>query len=107
MCKRIVARIGGNFKGCLMDTQSSHVSRQFGDYRVVQQTAYGAFGSSYLGEHIHSGTRVHIKVWPARTKQEVEDFLAEARILAPLVHPNIIRVLAYGVEDDHTAFFVT
>ena len=90
-----------------MDTQSSHISRQFGEYRAVQLTGRGAFGSSYLGEHIHSGTRVHIKVWPARTKQEVEDFLAEARILAPLVHPNIIRVLASGVEDDHTAFFVT
>ena len=80
---------------------------QLGDYRLVLQLGAGAFGSSYLGEHIHSGTRVHIKVWPARTKQEVEDFFAEVRILAPLVHPNIIRVLDFGVKDEHTAFFVT
>jgi serine/threonine protein kinase len=73
----------------------------------MSRLSAGAFSSSYLAEHVHSGTLVHLKMWPARTKLEAEDFLAEARILAPLVHPNITRVLDFGVEDGHTAFFTT
>lgn len=81
--------------------------RQIGDYRLLNHLSAGAFSNDYLAEHIYSGRRVHLKVWPARTQQEVEDFLAEVRILAPLAHPNIIQVLASGVVDDHTAYFVT
>jgi serine/threonine protein kinase len=83
------------------------MERYFGNYRILSQLSMGAFGSGYLGEDMHSGKRVYIKAWPAKTKQEVEDFLAEARIMAPLVHPNIIRVLYSKVEDDNTAVFVT
>jgi serine/threonine protein kinase len=78
----------------------------FGNYRLLPQLGTGGFSNVHLGEDIHSGTQVCIKVWEAKTEKEAKEFLAEAYILNHLHHPNIIRVLDYGRVDD-TAFFVT
>ena len=75
---------------------------QVGNYRLVRVLSLGGFGTEYLGEHIDSGDRVYIKVWQTRSELLIKDLLAETRLLAPLVHPNIIRVLDFGVEDDGT-----
>jgi serine/threonine protein kinase len=82
------------------------MKEKLGKYRVLHPLVRGAFGQIYLGENIHSGTQSAIKVWEATTEEEIEGFLAEAHILARLVHPNIIRVLDFGI-DDNVAFFVT
>ena len=68
------------------------IGRELGNYRLIRLIGTGGFGGAYLGEHIHSGTQAVIKVLEVRTKEDAERFLAEARIIARLVHPNIIRV---------------
>jgi serine/threonine protein kinase len=59
-----------------------------------------------LGEHIHLGSQAAIKVLHGQlTRNEREKFLAEARMLVRLIHPHIVRVLEFGIEDK-TPFLV-
>ena len=85
---------------------TDRVGQQLGNYRLIRLLGEGGFAEVYLGEHIHLGTQAAIKVLHARlTSGDVEKFRTEARIIAHLVHPHIIRVLDFGVEDS-TPFLV-
>ncbi len=83
-----------------------YIGRQLGNYRVVRLLGEGAFAQVYLGEHIYLGTQAAIKVLNAQAASyPMDSFRAEARNIARLVHPNIVRVLEFGVEG-HTPFLV-
>nr|HET6904249.1 protein kinase [Ktedonobacteraceae bacterium] len=74
--------------------------QQFGNYRLLHLLGQGGFADVYLAEHIHLGTQAAIKVLSIRlTSDNVEHFRTEARTIARLVHPHIVRVLDFGVED--------
>jgi serine/threonine protein kinase len=81
--------------------------QKLGNYRVIRSIGQGGFADIYLGEHIYLKTLVAIKVLKAKVanEDELEDFLWEARTIAHLVHPHIIRVLDFGI-DDRTPFLV-
>ncbi len=82
------------------------VGQQLGNYRLVRLLGEGGFAEVYLGEHIHLGTEAAIKVLTAKlTTDEIEQFRNEARTIARLKHPHIIRVLDFGV-DNGTPFLV-
>jgi eukaryotic-like serine/threonine-protein kinase len=72
-----------------------------GHYRLVSQIGRGGFAEVYLGEHIHLGTTAAIKVLDSSfiNPDETELFLREARTIANLQHPNILRILDFGISD--------
>ncbi len=72
-----------------------------GNYRLIRLLGSGGFAEVYLGEHIHLGTQAAIKVLSTQlvTAGEVEKFRQEARTIATLVHPNIVRVFDFNVEE--------
>ena len=75
------------------------VGQQFGNYRFMRLLGEGGFADVYLGEHLHLGTQAAIKVLHTQlTSDDVEQFRSEARTIARLEHPNIIRVLDFGIE---------
>ncbi len=77
------------------------VGQQLGNYRLLRLLGAGGFAEVYLGEHVYLGTQAAIKVLQTRlAEDERESFLHEARIVARLVHPHIVRVLEFGVEAE-------
>ena len=73
---------------------------QIGNYRIIRLIDRGGFAHIYLGEHIYLGTRVAIKLLNITlTGDDSHDFLGEARTIAHLVHPHIVRVLEFGLHD--------
>lgn len=85
---------------------TNRIGQQLGNYRLIQLVGQGSFADVYLGEHSYLGTQVAIKILQTRlTTDDVERFRAEARTIAGLKHPHIVRVLDFGVEEG-TPYFV-
>ena len=85
---------------------ADRVGQQLGNYRLVELLGQGGFAEVYLGEHVYLGTVAAIKVLRTElASDEVAHFHAEARTIARLVHPHIVRVLEFGVQNT-TPFLV-
>ncbi len=85
---------------------TEYVDQQLGNYRLVRHLGRGAFGDVYLGVHVHLKTPAAIKVLhTALTSSDVEKFRTEARTIARLEHPHMVRVLDFGIQD-YTPFLV-
>src|SRR6266849_1808771 len=80
---------------------ADRVGQQLGNYRLIQLLGRGGFAEVYLGEHVHLGTQAAIKVLHTQLadKDTTEHFHKEARMIAQLVHPHIVRTLDFGVTD--------
>ena len=77
-----------------------------GQYRIISSIGHGGFADVYLGEHIFLKTQAAIKVLHTQLASDTnEQFLAEARTIAHLVHPHIVRVHDFGIENT-TPFLV-
>src|SRR5437868_1995789 len=78
----------------------TRIDQQLGNYRLLSLLGQGGFAEVYLGEHVYLETQAAIKVLNTRLEDEDEAlFLHEARTIANLQHPHIIRILDYGVEE--------
>jgi serine/threonine protein kinase/regulation of enolase protein 1 (concanavalin A-like superfamily) len=76
------------------------IGQQFGNYRLLRCLGRGGFADVYIGEHIHLGTYVAIKILHIRLMDQNRDaFFNEARALAQLNHPAIVRILDFGLRD--------
>jgi serine/threonine protein kinase/Flp pilus assembly protein TadD len=82
------------------------IGQQLGNYRLIRLLGRGGFGEVYLGEHIHLGIQVAIKVLHDQmTGNEMVQFPNEAQAVARLRHPHIVSILDFGVEGE-TAFLI-
>lgn len=73
--------------------------QQIGNYRLIRSLGEGGFAEVYLAEHIHLGTYAAIKVLLTQLGEEdAEAFRTEAKTIAHLIHPNIVRVLDFGIQ---------
>jgi len=76
------------------------VGQQLGNYRLLRLIGRGSIAEVYLGEHLHLNTQAAIKVLHAHfTSEDSERLRTEARMVARLVHPHIVRTLDFDVED--------
>jgi serine/threonine protein kinase len=79
---------------------SDRIGQQLGNYRLTQLLGQGGFADVYLGEHLYLNTKAAIKVLQKRlSNEDMADFQNEARTIASLVHPHIVRVLDFGVDN--------
>ena len=79
---------------------SGDIGQELGNYRLVRLLGQGSFANVYLGEHIQLHTQVAIKALRWRLfGKEATSFLNEAQTITQLVHPNIVRVLDFGIDD--------
>jgi WD40 repeat protein len=85
---------------------ADRVGQQLGNYRLIRLLGQGGFANVYLGQHLHLDSQAAIKVMHTHLAQEEwESFRKEARIVAGLVHPHIVRLLDFDVEEG-TPFLV-
>jgi serine/threonine protein kinase len=78
-----------------------------GKYKVLERLGSGGMGSVYLCEHMLMRRRVAVKVLPAAKADDPssrERFYREARAVAALDHPNIVR--AYDIDQDEELHFL-
>ena len=86
------------------------VPEWIGRYRVSRVLGEGGFGRVYLARDDQLERLVAIKVPRAErvaTPDEVADYLAEARTLAKLDHPQIVPVYDVGRTNDGLCFVVS
>ena len=84
-----------------------YIGRQLGNYRIIRLLGEGGFAQVYLGEHIYLKTTAAIKVLLANLpKNDLQAFLNEARLIARMRHPQIVRVLEFGVDPNNVPFLV-
>lgn len=81
---------------------TDYSGQRLGSYQVTGLIGRGGFADVYLGEHIYLKSQVALKMLSTTvTKQEdMDNFLKEAQTVARLIHPHIIRVTDFGVEND-------
>ncbi|MBY0232507.1 MAG: serine/threonine protein kinase, partial [Gemmataceae bacterium] len=78
-----------------------------GKYRVLEKLGSGGMGQVYLCEHTLMKRRVAVKVLPAKAGADtssLDRFYREARAVAALDHPNIVR--AYDIDKDENLHFL-
>jgi serine/threonine protein kinase len=74
-----------------------------GKYAILTLLAAGGMGQVYLAEHLLMRRRSAVKILPARLTADpaaVERFHREARAVAALDHPNIVRAYDVDSADD-------
>jgi eukaryotic-like serine/threonine-protein kinase len=78
-----------------------------GKYKVLERLGSGGMGSVYLCEHKLMRRRVAVKVLPTAKAEDpaaLERFQREARAVAALDHPNIVR--AYDIDQFEKLHFL-
>lgn len=68
-----------------------------GDYKIGKLLGKGAYGSVKLGEHIHTGQKVAIKILEKkfqRTEKQLKRIRREIDILKTTKHPNVMACYA-------------
>jgi serine/threonine protein kinase len=78
-----------------------------GKYKVLERIGSGGMGSVYLCEHKYMRRRAAVKVLPtvkAADPAALERFYREARAVAALDHPNLVR--AYDVDHEENLHFL-
>src|ERR1700730_12086759 len=79
---------------------NDRIGQQIGNYRLSRLLGQGGFAEVYLGEHIYLKTQAALKFLHGRLSvQDVQDFMQEAKTIAALKHPHIVRVYDFGLEQ--------
>src|SRR5256884_2012013 len=79
---------------------ADRLGQQCGNYRLVSLLGQGGYAEVYLGQHVRLKQQAAIKVLHAHlTEQDAEHFQQEAQTIATLVHPGIVRVFDYDVQN--------
>lgn len=84
-----------------MPTDDLRAGATFGRYKIIREMGRGGMGAVYEAQHIKLGKRFALKVLISDAPQsnQRERFLREARVVARMVHDNIVKVSDYDVCD--------
>ena len=81
--------------------RGKHRGFHLGPYVILRPLGHGAMGSVFLAQHVMMNRRCAIKVLPSKYREDpdlLNRFQIEARAVAALDHPNIVR--AYDFNKD-------
>src|SRR5215472_14598908 len=79
---------------------ADRVGHEVGHYHLQALLGEGGYAQVYLGEHRYLKTQAAIKLLSQRLDPPAEQaFLQEAQTIASLIHPHIVRVLDFGLDN--------
>lgn len=73
--------------------------RVLGQYRILKILGDGSFGRVFAAWDLRLERSVALKVFRQQTRESRENALREARVAAPLIHPNICTIYAIDEID--------
>src|SRR5690242_2420271 len=78
------------------------VGKRIGNYHLLGMLGKGGYGNVYLGEHIYHKTKAAIKLFHRHISDiDLEEILNEARTIARLEHPHIIRIFECNIDNEN------
>src|SRR6266704_627541 len=91
-----------------MAEQKEHLGQQVGEYRLLHQIGKGSFGAVYLAKYLHGNSHAAVKLLRLQltSREDLKDFLNEARTMMRLRHPHIVPLLDFGLTRDDTPYLV-
>ncbi|WP_437785660.1 serine/threonine-protein kinase [Sorangium sp. So ce1097] len=75
-------------------------------YEVERRAGAGSLGTVYLARNVATGEPVAVKLLRDPSHEALERFAREARALAALDHPHIVRYVDHGVMPDGEPYLV-
>jgi serine/threonine protein kinase len=78
-----------------------------GKYQLIELLGQGGLGNVFLGRHVTMNRRVALKIISREVGKDpasLDRFLAEARAVAALDHPNIVQ--AYSVDNEGDRYYM-
>ena len=78
-----------------------------GKYKLIRKLGRAGGGNVFLGQHVTMNRRVALKFISrqmGKDRDSLDRFLAEARAIATLDHPNIVR--AYSVDNEGDRYYL-
>ena len=102
MSKEQIAR-NGSLK------MADRVGQQIGSYRLLRLLGTGGFSEVYLAEHVQNNEQYAVKVFNAQINAQINNtaqssIYTEARTLSRLLHPNIVRIVDFGIDFDKSGY---
>ncbi len=89
--------------------QDPLIGQSIGSYHITRLLGEGGFGRVYLAEHPVIGKKAALKVLHrelAVNETVVKRFMAEAKVIAMLNHPNILSAFDFGTLPDGRYFIL-
>ncbi len=89
-------RTSGSGRFPALDPNASLIGQYLGPVKIIKKLGQGGMGQVFLGHDENLDINVAVKVLPqhfANERDFFERFLREARAVAKLDHPNVVRVL--------------
>lgn len=78
---------------------ADRTGQQLGNYLLIRLLGQSESAETYVGQHVYLKTTIAIKVFSTQLSDRERDvFLRQAQTITHLIHPNIMRVLYYGVD---------
>ncbi len=79
---------------------TNHLGRRFGHYILIRLIGRGGFADVYLGRHVYLRTYAAIKILKTHlARGDRRKFFQEPVIIASLEHPNVVRILDFGMKS--------
>ncbi|MCA8983030.1 MAG: serine/threonine-protein kinase [Planctomycetaceae bacterium] len=81
------------------DAPEQKKSQQLGDFKIVKKLGQGGMGAVYLAHQVSLDRPCALKVMSpeiAKKQDFVQRFIREARVMAKIEHPSVVRCYAVG-----------